>query len=90
MQRLTAKIYGQVQGVFYRRFVTKGARKLNLTGWVKNTEDGAVEIMAEGTEENLLLFLDSLHEGSPASQVERVEDEWQAATGEFPNFQQLC
>ncbi|GAF85432.1 unnamed protein product, partial [marine sediment metagenome] len=45
---LQATVYGRVQGVFFRAFVSRCARELGLTGYVGNLPDGAVEIMAEG------------------------------------------
>ena len=43
-------VSGLVQGVFFRYFTKKTADKLNLKGWVKNLDDGRVEILAEGDE----------------------------------------
>jgi len=88
--RLIAHVFGQVQGVFYRQFVTAEAQKLQLRGTVCNLPDGSVKVIAEGAEPNLLILLDLLHEGSAKARVDRVEDEWESATGEFSNFQQLC
>ena len=41
-QRVTARITGVVQGVFYRASAQKVARSLSLVGWVRNTEDAVV------------------------------------------------
>ena len=42
------KVKGKVQGVFYRKYTVEKAQSLSLCGWVKNREDGSVEIFAEG------------------------------------------
>lgn len=42
------KIFGRVQGVFFRDFVQRKAKELNLSGWVENEPDGTVQIVAEG------------------------------------------
>ncbi len=50
------RITGLVQGVFFRAETLVRAQELGVKGWVKNTDDGAVEIHAEGDEENMRLF----------------------------------
>ncbi len=49
-------IKGKVQGVFYRATAKKEADKMGITGWVRNTSEGNVEIMASGNEAQLELF----------------------------------
>ena len=51
-------ITGEVQGVFYRATAKEIAEQIGLTGWVKNREDGSVEAMAVGTEEQLQRFIE--------------------------------
>ena len=46
-------VHGQVQGVFFRASAQREARRLGLAGWVKNRGDGAVEILAEGEEDQV-------------------------------------
>ncbi len=48
---------GKVQGVFYRKSSAEKAVSLNIQGWVRNCDDGSVEIWAEGEEEALKIFL---------------------------------
>ncbi|MEG8305447.1 acylphosphatase [Bacillus mojavensis] len=60
---------GRVQGVGFRYFVQAEADKHNLTGWVKNRDDGRVEILAEGPENALQSFLEAVKKGSPFSKV---------------------
>ena len=70
---LHAIIKGKVQGVGYRYFTQKTARKLGLKGWVKNKPDGTVEVWAEGDENTLKIFLEYLKEGPPLAFVEYIE-----------------
>ena len=49
-------IKGEVQGVFYRATAKKVAEKLVITGWIRNTEDGDVEAIVTGTEQQLNEF----------------------------------
>ena len=48
MQRLEYEVFGEVQGVFFRKYTKKEADKLKLTGWVMNTEKGTVVGVADG------------------------------------------
>ena len=51
------RIYGQVQGVFFRSYAKEVADRLGLVGWVKNNPDGSVETVAEGSKEKLEEFV---------------------------------
>ncbi|HEU5458658.1 MAG TPA: acylphosphatase [Terracidiphilus sp.] len=65
-------IQGRVQGVGFRWFVHREARELELRGWVRNTEDGEVEVVATGTAEDLDELRTSLRKGPRGSRVDRV------------------
>jgi acylphosphatase len=56
-------IVGKVQGVFYRDTARATARKLGVTGWVKNTTDGHVEAVISGTEKELSRFIEWARNG---------------------------
>lgn len=86
MNQLHCKIFGRVQGVFFRASACDEAQRLGLTGWVKNCADGCVECVAEGPIEKLKQFREWLNHGPPAAEVERVEEKWSAASGEFKEF----
>ena len=86
-RRLHASVRGAVHGVGFRYFVLQAARSLKLTGWVANRYDGSVEILAEGTENQLELLLREVTEGPRSAVVEGVDAEWSAATGEFNGFE---
>ncbi len=84
--RLHAVVEGRVQGVNFRYYTVRTARRLGLTGWVANRWDGTVETVAEGPRAALEALLNFLHEGPPAARVTRVNVRWEQPTGEFTNF----
>ena len=86
-KRVELKIIGRVQGVFFRSEVRRVAHNLGLTGRVNNENDGSVKIVAEGEEPALQKLIDWCKKGTKRSQVERVDAEWQEATGEFADFE---
>jgi acylphosphatase len=65
-------IKGRVQGVGFRWFVHREASELALRGWVRNTEDGDVEVVATGDAEDLDELRASLKRGPRGSRVDRV------------------
>ena len=87
MARLSATVYGRVQGVYFRYFVRNVARNLGLEGYVRNLASGdAVEIKAEGENRQLDRLLEQLKTGPPGARVKRVEVDWSDYTGQFDNF----
>ena len=79
--RLTALVFGHVQGVGYRRYVQTRARDLGLSGYAENLSDGRVEVIAEGGEAELRRLLHWLRRGPPHAQVGKVEEQWGEDTG---------
>ena len=65
-------VRGRVQGVGFRWFVHREASELDLRGWVRNTEEGAVEVVAAGEPEGLAELRTSLHRGPRGSRVDQV------------------
>nr|MDH3076333.1 acylphosphatase [Bacillus velezensis]MDH3097658.1 acylphosphatase [Bacillus velezensis]WGE00840.1 acylphosphatase [Bacillus velezensis] len=63
---------GRVQGVGFRYFVQMEADRHKIAGWVKNRDDGRVEILAEGPEESLKQFAEAVRKGDPFSHVTGV------------------
>lgn len=84
--RLHALVEGHVQGVGFRYFVLSRAQQLHLTGWVRNTFDGNVEVLAEGEKTDLDELLDALRAGPRSSFVSKVNEKWEPALGEFRLF----
>ncbi len=87
MTRLVAQARGRVQGVSFRDFVAFHARRLGVTGSVRNLPSGtAVEVVAEGERPLLERLLEQVRRGPPGARVQQVEAEWQPARGEFASF----
>jgi acylphosphatase len=65
-------IQGRVQGVGFRWFVQREAGLLDLRGWVRNTEEGEVEVLASGPAEDLAELRASLRRGPRGSRVDHL------------------
>ena len=76
MYRIHVMISGKVQGVFFRISTQDKANELNLTGWVKNIFNNAVEIIAEGDREELSKFTGWLQMGPPNATIDKISIEW--------------
>jgi acylphosphatase len=66
-------VRGRVQGVGFRWFVEREAHILGIAGWVRNNHDGSVEVMAQGTRDQLSGLHSRLREGPRASRVDAVD-----------------
>ncbi len=84
--KIKIKIFGYVQGVFFRYTTRKFARNLGLTGYVKNMPDGTVYIEAEGAKDKLNELLEFSKHGPKYARVEKVEYEYSQPTNEFKEF----
>lgn len=69
------RVHGRVQGVGFRWWTRGVARRLGVTGTVRNLPDGSVEVRARGDEAALAHLRESLGEGPPGSSVTSVEEE---------------
>ena len=72
---LRAVVRGDVQGVGFREAALAEARRLGVMGWIRNDEDGAVRVHAEGAEQPVEELVAFLREGPPAARVAEVESE---------------
>ena len=86
-KRIIIKVYGKVQGVFFRYTTRKIARKLGLTGIVKNMPDGSVFIVAEGPEEKLIKLLEFAKKGPEQAIVDRIEYELNDSKDKYHKFE---
>ncbi len=84
---LDAVVRGHVQGVYFRAFTARHAAALGLTGYVRNTGTGDVEVHAEGERGQLLTLLARLEEGPPAARVGEVSRQWSEFTGAYRGFE---
>lgn len=86
-RQLSVRVLGKVQHVGFRYFVRTAAKRLNITGWVRNEHDGCVKVVAEGPSDQLRILLRSLNVGPSLASVEDLEFTWSEATGTFPDFE---
>jgi len=88
MAKIRAHVFveGHVQGVFFRDTTRARARRLGVTGWVRNLPDGRVEAVFEGEEDAVRQMVDFVHRGPPEAIVTHVDVEYSEYTGEFDRF----
>ena len=79
-------VYGRVQGVFFRAFVSRQATELGLTGYVRNMPDRTVEVQAEGERKQLEELIGVLRVGPPAAKVEKIVTNWSEYGGTYIGF----
>lgn len=72
LTQVRIRVHGRVQGVFYRKYTQRAAQTLEVTGWVRNESSGDVEILAEGTADQVRALEKWCHTGSPKSRVSSV------------------
>lgn len=82
-------VHGRVQGVGYRAACVVEARRLGVTGWVRNRRDGTVEALAQGDPGPLLALCEWMRQGPHGAQVTACEvDKAWAPTEDFVGFEQ--
>ena len=86
MKRIHILISGQVQGVFFRAFVRDKALSVGLKGYVRNTEDKNVEVVAEGHEFMLKRLVELCKKGPAGSVVREIKIKFEQFKGEFNTF----
>jgi len=79
-------ISGFVQGVGFRFFAILNARKLGISGFVRNLTDGRVEVVAEGELESVDALIERLRKGPPGANVVGVDVRLEKYEGEFSDF----
>jgi acylphosphatase len=83
------RIFGRVQGVGYRAWAAQKARKLGLTGWVRNLTDGSVECAAQGPKDAIEALITACHAGPPLARVVQVDSRQTSESEAFTSFRQL-
>lgn len=89
MIEMRATVFGKVQGVAFRVYAQESATELKLLGYVRNSPDGSVDVVAHGTPEVLKEFVEYLNEGSLMSEVSSVAVEWGTPSKTFNEFSLL-
>ncbi|WP_067669526.1 acylphosphatase [Nocardia miyunensis] len=84
--RLSAWVHGLVQGVGFRWWTRARALELGLTGYARNTPDGRVHVIAEGSRGNCEKLVGLLRSGTTPGRVDLVVEDWGAAQSEFSGF----
>ena len=81
-----ARVEGRVQGVGFRYSCMNEGRRLGLSGWVRNTSNGDVEVLAEGAAEKLDALLKWLRRGPPGARVDALHQEKRIPAGKYRGF----
>ena len=84
---MTIYYSGRVQGVGFRYQTRQTAAGYEVTGIVRNLPDGRVELMAEGSQEELEAFRTAIRESGLGPLIRGEDAAWQSATGEFRSFE---
>ncbi|MDX9827265.1 MAG: acylphosphatase [Spirochaetia bacterium] len=87
MKAFHAFVEGEVQGVGFRYAALRQARLLGLQGWVRNTQDGQVEVWAQGAEGALTDFQEWLHRGPAYAEVRDLRSTWQEPDRRYSSFE---
>jgi acylphosphatase len=85
-KRVHVIVRGRVTGVFFRAAAQREARRLGITGWVKNRPDGSIELLGEGEEDAIKEMISWANHGPSAARVDDVDVRWRSYTGEFSDF----
>ena len=70
--RAHVEVTGRVQGVGFREFVRTIAQRLGIAGWIRNCEDGAVELAASGQASQIETLLAAVRRGPAGANVQTV------------------
>jgi len=88
MANIRAHVFvsGRVQGIFFRQNTEQKAESRGVTGWVRNLDDGRVEAVFEGEEDDVKALVDFCRRGPRGAVITNVDVEFERFSGEFRNF----
>ncbi|QRY63793.1 acylphosphatase [Gordonia sp. PDNC005] len=86
MERLSAWVHGNVQGVGFRWWTRSRALELGLVGYASNHADGRVHVVAEGPRPQLDALLNALRSGETPGHVDLVVEDFLAARSDLHSF----
>ena len=81
-------IQGTVQGIFFRAFVKENAERYNVKGFVRNLDDGRIEVFLEGDNDKVDKMIELCKKGPKHSQIKKVEEK-EEKFQDFKNFKVL-
>lgn len=87
MRQLEIEVHGRVQGVGFRYHVLRAAKRMNLHGWVRNSQQGTVEIRVRGEDDALDAFVQAVRKGPLLARVSRVDMSDQAVDLNMQGFE---
>ena len=82
-------VKGRVQRVGYRDFVDRYTKEHNLFGWIRNNADGSVEMVIQGTPDELRECTEALNQGPLLAKVESISVDWRTPAKQFTEFMVL-
>jgi acylphosphatase len=85
-QQRHIRVHGKVQGVGFRFFATRVARRLGLKGSIENLRDGTVEAIIEGESKMIDDWINEIKEGPRYAEVTQVDQDVRDFTGKLPDF----
>jgi acylphosphatase len=86
LKQIQLRVHGRVQGVFFRASAQREAKRLGLTGWIRNRRDATVELVAEGEETGIKDLIAWAQSGPSGARVDKVDVRWRSYSGEFFDF----
>jgi acylphosphatase len=86
LKQIHIRVQGRVTGVFFRASAQREAKRLGLTGWVRNRPDATIEMVAEGEETGIKDLIAWAQNGPSAARVDKVDVRWRSFVGDFFDF----
>ena len=87
LARVHIWVTGRVQGVGFRAFVAYSARRIGVSGWVRNVGYDTVEAVAEGTQAQVEQFIQAVKTGPRGAQIDESRVETETPSGEYADFE---
>jgi acylphosphatase len=87
MRTIHVIVEGRVQGVCFRDYTQRQAHRLNLSGWVRNRQDGTVEAIFNGADSDVMSMLEWLRRGSPRSRVDNIRSRDVTSEEDYSTFE---
>jgi acylphosphatase len=87
MKTIHVIVEGRVQGVCFRDYTQRQAHQLNLSGWVRNRQDGTVEAIFNGADSDVMSMLEWLRRGSPRSRVDNIRSRDVTSEEDYSTFE---